>query len=548
MRRLPSARIWSADALVVRIRCESLSRNSGKTHATMNEQDRLQKTALCNTLMNEGIDGRQGADAVLLTCTLTDLAVELERKDGLACAISWYEILEQKGLRGEQAILLDYGRSNAIAGNRYGTQWSWEQPTLAQELFYLRRAVSHQDFAQVPDVIRCICLNNLGNRLCVAGRTIEALDYWRRALEVQPTFGMSLCNRARAFVAIADGLEDGGARALFLWAAYREASAAIAPTASYTDARDERNKAAARSVKDWIAANMDVKGIAAVDPFEQQDVSATQEEREYQHWCLKNCLYLNLLNDLGRYPIGSDDPISLAGHVVPVDSPHKFESFFDQMKQEFVSARWLLYEGVILKKRHFSDNDVFLLATEPRPALSLAVEKVKMAYRTAYSLFDKVGFFMNAYMELGIRERDVSFRTLWKSSDKKSIRKEFDLNDNWAFCALYWLAKDFYEKATDDVAEPQARGLSELRNHLEHKYLRVTVAAVPAIPPDDLALTMSRERLEAKALHLLRLSRAALLYLVIGVRFEDRRRQRNRAGIPLEDIPLPAYLPDGEKV
>lgn len=43
------------------------------------------------------------------------------------------------------------------------------------------------------------------------------------------------------------------------------------------------------------------------------------------------------------------------------------------------------------------------------------------------------------------------------------------------FCALYWLTKDFFEKPSDEVAEPQARGLSEIRNFLEHKYLRVTV-------------------------------------------------------------------------
>jgi hypothetical protein len=139
---------------------------------------------------------------------------------------------------------------------------------------------------------------------------------------------------------------------------------------------------------------------------------------------------------------------------VPVDAPYRFKSFFDQMKQEYVSARWLLYEGTTLKVPHFSDRDVLLQATEPRPSLSLAVEKAKAAYRISYSLFDKVGFFINAYMELGIPERGVTFRTLWRPDEKKPIRGEFDLTGNWAFCALYWLAKDFFEEATDEVAEP----------------------------------------------------------------------------------------------
>jgi hypothetical protein len=498
--------------------------------------------------MREGIDSRQDADAVIRTTVLTDLAVELGRKDSLACVLTWYRALEQKGIGGEHAILLDYSWANAIAGERYGTQWQWEQPTLARELFYLRRAASHQAFSQLPDVIRCMCLNNLGSRLEVAGRSIEALDYWRRALEVQPTFGMSLCNRAKALASYSGALEDVGARALFLWAAHKEASAALAPTAIYTSVRDEGNRAKTKELKEWIESVLDVEGVASHCPFASDDTSATDEERAYRHWCLINRLYLDPMNDLGPFTIASTDSVGLGVHVVPVDAPHRFESFFDQMKQEYVSARWLLYEGMTATRPHFSDRDVVLQVTEPRPSLSLAVEKLKSAYRTCYSLFDKVAFFTNAYMELGIPEKKVSFRTLWRPDGKKPIRKEFDPTTNWGFCALYWVAKDFFEKENDEVAEPQARRLSDIRHHLEHKYLRVTAAESPAIPPDDLALIVSRQQFEGKTIHLMKLARSALIYLTIGVRFEEQRREPGRVGLPLEEIPLPPILPDAEKV
>jgi len=514
----------------------------------MTDQERLQKSALCDLLMKEGINGRQNADAVSRTTLLTDLAVELGRKDSLACAITWYEALERKGIGGEQAILLDYGRANALAGERYGTEWRWEQATLAREIFYLRRAVSHQKFAQIPSTARCMCLNNLGNRLRVAGRAIEALEYWRRALEVRPNFGMALCNRARVLAAYAEGLEDPGLWSLFLWVAHTEASAALAPTASYTDIRDQHSRETVKELKKWIESVVDVNGIAALDPLTSPVTFATEEERDYRHWCLVNYLYLTPSNDLGPYSVASADSVGLATHVVPLDAPHTFASFFDQMKQEYVSARWLLYEGLTLKTSHFSDRDVYLYATEPRPSLSLAVEKIKSAYRISYSLFDKVGFFMNAYMELGIAEKKVSFRTLWRPGEEKPIRKEFDTTGNWGFCALYWLAKDFFEKPNDEVAEPQARGLSDIRNHIEHKYLRVTVAESPTAPPDDLALMVSREQFERKALHLLKLARSALIYLAIGVGFEERRREPGHAGVPLDEIPLTPSLPDAGKI
>lgn len=514
----------------------------------MTQAERLQKNELCDLLMKEGIEGRHDLDAAGRTQELTDLALELGRKDGLACALAWYDALEQRGISGEQAILLDYSRANAIAVERYGTDWGWEQPTLARELYYLRRATSHDEFAQTPDVIRCMCLNNLGNRLYVAGRIIEALDCWRRALEVDPNFGMSLCNRARTFAAYAGALDDPDERVMFLWMAHREASAALAETAVYTAARDEPNRVATKKLKEWVESVVDVQGVAAADPFASRETSSAPEESVYRQWCLSNCLYLNPLNDLGAYTVAATDSIGLGPHVVRVDAPYRFDSFFDQMMQEYVSARWLLYEGVTAREPHFSDKDVFLRATEPRPSLSLATEKIKAAYRGSYSLFDKVSFFINAYMELGPSGKQVSFRTVWRAGEKGPIRKEFDVKGNWGFCALYWLAKDLFEQANDEVSEPQARSLSDIMNRIERKYLRVTVAGSPPVPSADLALIVSRGQFEAKTLHVMKLARSALMYLAIGVRFEEQRRESGLNGVPLEEIPEVPYLRDDEKI
>jgi hypothetical protein len=98
------------------------------------------------------------------------------------------------------------------------------------------------------------------------------------------------------------------------------------------------------------------------------------------------------------------------------------------------------------------------------------------------------------------------------------------------------------------VAEPQARGLSDIRNHIEHKYLRVTAAESPTAPPDDLAFMVSREQFQRKAVHLLKLARSALIYLAIGVGFEERRRDSSRAGEPVEELSPPPYLLDAEKI
>ena len=66
----------------------------------MTEQERLLKNTLCDLLMKEGIEDRLDEDAVNRTINLTDLAVELGRKDCLALALAWHEALERRGIRG----------------------------------------------------------------------------------------------------------------------------------------------------------------------------------------------------------------------------------------------------------------------------------------------------------------------------------------------------------------------------------------------------------------------------------------------------------------
>jgi len=514
----------------------------------MTEAERRRDNAICDRLMREGIQGFPEPEQASRVSQLAYLSAGLDRKEGIECALNWFEALENGGIQGGLRAALDYDWANAIAVKRYGTRWQWEQPTLAKEIFHLRRAISNASFEEMAVAFRCQCLNNLGNRLRVAGRYIEAIECWERVLQLEPNFGMALCNRALFLPEYAYALEDVVTRDLFYWVAHREATAALAPTAVYTKPdRDLGTLEKVKERKEWIESFLKIEEISAVNPFEYEDNSATDEERDYRRWCFDRRLFLGPLNDLGKYSTGTTDSLGLAAHLVPLDSPYIFASFFDQMEQEYVSARWMLYQGVVQRQPHFSDKDVFLQTTEPRPSLCLAVEYVKVAYRMAYSIFDKISFFINVYMALGIPERKVSFRALWQTDKGKLLRKEFDTANNWAFCGLYWVGKDFFEKANDDVAEPEARGLSEIRNYLEHKYLRVTVGDSPVAPPDDLAFMVSRREFEAKALHLLKLARCALIYLTIGVGFEERRREPARAGVPLEDIPETPYLADSEK-
>ena len=200
---------------------------------------------------------------------------------------------------------------------------------------------------------------------------------------------------------------------------------------------------------------------------------------------------------------------------------------------------------------HFADRDVLLYNTLDYPKYSVATEQLKLAFRSLYSLFDKIAFFLNAFLSLGVPERSISFRGIWYAEQKrtKGIRPEFGLRENWPFRGLYWLGKDLYEDRPEfrEVIDPDAQRLNEVRNHLEHRYLKLHDSlwsgAVAADSDsgliDDLAESLYRADFESMTKRLLALVRAAIIYLSLGVHQEERVRAAKR---PSDSITPPMFL------
>jgi hypothetical protein len=154
----------------------------------------------------------------------------------------------------------------------------------------------------------------------------------------------------------------------------------------------------------------------------------------------------------------------------------------------------------------------------------------------AYSIFDKIAFFLNRYPSLDIPHRQVSFRSIWRTGATGLIREVFEQSENWPLRGLYWLSKDLFEEEMRDSTDPEARALSQMRNHLEHKYLKVYELRAPIAPEtpeadpfyDDLAYSVSRPQLAQSTFRLLGMARAALIHLSLGMHREERRRNEAR--------------------
>ena len=483
-------------------------------------------------------------DAIECVGLLVDYAHDHSDEVLVARSLSWCSDLEARQLAPAQHALLQYFQANAWDVRRRNAQgtgqavWAWEQPEVQKQILHLRRAIAGEGFASLHTIRRCQILTNLANQMDHVGRFIEARAYWSGALAIDPGFWMAMGNRGRGLTHFANALYDHGHAEVFGLYALRDLEGA----AALAKRSPQYGHEAAAKLFDAEAARLRpiVEGSRIERDYrpDGHSLGDTAKEQTYRSWCLRQSLFLNPLNDLGASSIAARDVLALPSFTTDLDEPPVLIGFFNVMKQEFVSARWMFYEAKKSSGVHFSDRDVLLLDTVDYAIYGLALEQLKAVYRATYSIFDKVAFFLNYYLKLGIPPNQVSFSRIWRAKPKSPVRPQFEQSENWPLRGLYWLSKDLFEEDFQDVIEPAARDLSVVRNHLEHKYLKVHMMPVRRpetdsayVNPffDTLAHSMTQDDLEQKCLHLLKLARSALIYLSLGMHREERQRDRKRS-------------------
>ncbi|PMQ06536.1 hypothetical protein DyAD56_03505 [Dyella sp. AD56] len=482
------------------------------------------------------------ADALDAIAKLVDQAGDAGDSVLIDEALVMADTFEVRGLQPDEQAALDYYRANAWAWrqrfNRVerAAAWDFEQPEVREQIFWLRRAMNSVAFESLHPIRRCQILTNLGNSLDTLGRFIEARRAWSAALTIEPNFWMARCNRGRALMHYAVALYDPGHHGVLALHAHRDLLDGLASLSTHGHFGDASLAEFYTASAERIAEVYNLDAIEAHHAPDGWDMGESDEERSYRHWCLRNVLFLNPLNDVETASVAANDILGLPDFATAIGEPPIITGMFNELKQAFVSARWLLWEGMHAERPHFSDRDVLLYNTLDYPAYGLAVEKVKLAFRMTYSILDKVAYFLNQYLALGMPEKRINFRTIWRDQDKGPVRPRFSTSENWPLRGLYWLSKDLFEEGMRDSTEPEARALADLRNHLEHKYVKVHELLLDAPAAHDmfhdtLAHSIRRTDLEHRTLRLMQLVRSALIYLVLGIHKEEQMRAKDQDGL-----------------
>lgn len=147
-------------------------------------------------------------------------------------------------------------------------------------------------------------------------------------------------------------------------------------------------------------------------------------------------------------------------------------------------------------------------------------------------MFDKIAFFLEHYFDLGVKERDINFRSIWKDSagfgnKKYQYKNILNPNENFALSSLYWINKDFFEKF-EDSPNPELKRIKDIRDSLEHKYVKINDFFFKDQTDefgDGLALYVSDAELYDVTFMLLKILREAIINLSLCVNIAEKPKK-----------------------
>jgi len=358
-------------------------------------------------------------------------------------------------------------------------------------------------------------LTNYANCLSACGRTIEAIDVWRRALAVSPEHPMALGNLAIGTKYLSSLTND---------------------FAALPQVADGIRRALASPMNQEMPTHAKLafeSALVQVDKFLSKNPKIKspqpgQTTNSYELYCREHDLFLSL--SVGKvFDAASLSLITATGD----DSTYpRLARVINDIKERFALARMLSFEA---SRGSTGDMDADRLTTYAdlsdgavygtRPA------KFKLAFETAFNVLDKIAFFLNDYLHLGVSDKDASFLRIW-ATGQGGLRPDILNRNNFQLFALYDLSRDF---SKGGYLEP-----FRLERHIStHRYL------LPHIKPekhwkthaDSVEYHTGYKRLLSETLQLLRLAKGAIIYLVAFVNGNERPDKKHKGMLIREVIP-----------
>lgn len=369
---------------------------------------------------------------------------------------------------------------------------------------------------------------NLGNAMHDLGRYIAAIDYYHNALLISDDFAMASLNLSISLLNYADFQINRYERNYYHHAGFYY----------YEQTKRTRINLEKQEYLEKLHSRISLFAPEYIEGFLKKPLSLPKfqvdddEEADYRSYLLIFRLFLEPCLDILGDPCFAVDSVNLPFGDQPNNREKEFIGLFNQIKQEYNFARYLWYKTEKDEPSiHYADRELDLIDTGDSAIFSLNESYIRTAFRTVYSLFDRIGYFINEYFQVGLTGTNISFKNVWKEKlcDRNGdtyftipnpiVEKH---KDNPLVHAMFWLQKDFYEDKKTNITMPFAEPIFQMRNDLEHNCLRTGTKAY------DVTFTKYTVdgMIENNTYKLLRLARELIIYLCLAVSY-DRKVSAN---------------------
>jgi tetratricopeptide (TPR) repeat protein len=388
-----------------------------------------------------------------------------------------------------------------------------------KEIFHYRSALRRNGGNLLEMRWLLSTMTDLANAYDSCGRFIEAIELYDRALDVDESWGMARGSRgiSRLFYARSHSLINGS----HAWALHR---AAISDLSKVADSPENVNDEALSIFKKHLE---DAKKVSEMSEKES-DIEAKiifAASIRSSPWLAEystDRLFLHPGADVFDYPTSAHDCLS-----VPSTNAD-FLAMFDGLTREFITARSVFLEGITSFNER-AEVMMQMFGHSEKTMNVLAVEKVKLAFRSAYSILDKVAVIINSYFMIGVKTRNINFGLLHGACFDARIQN----GKNRGLMALVGLSKDFWapgkKGSLASVADLDAKRNDRLRAASEHRFVRLvrddegqSVNDVDGFEAD--VVVISAKSFFNRTRHMLRTARAAIFYLAHAIAFEEHAR------------------------
>lgn len=381
-----------------------------------------------------------------------------------------------------------------------------------------------------PPELRKELLVNYANTLDSVGRSVEAFAFYDRALSIDPTMGMALGNKAITLHSLA-GLAHGHTHQFMLTARELFTQAIQRPLFEPVRSTFREHLSA---IDEFIGRHNEFKPVSQFDKTDHGPFH--QFLREF---CARHGLYLTPTTVLSKPEWAVyGDPLYITHMQAALDDDTKFDrciTFLNQIKQDYVLARYFLVQSQYRTEVIDTiDQEVVLYYPLDYSLHSAYIQLLKVAFRLAIDVLDKIALFIRDYFKVkSISEERVNFRSIWTDASLSStLRPELASKQNWFLLCMFDLALDLRKGGAYEWMYQQ-------RNILTHRFLGLHEIVVPSQREGDIP----REHVDKFILDCIaamQVARAAVMYLILAVDFEEGRTARGGRlgvlrGMPVDD-------------